>query len=419
MGIKEPSFFESYGESFFAQGNPDLDPERSTTFDVGRRAAALREPAARVAHVLPQRLQGPDRLQRGRLQHLPGHLREPRPHPGAGARARARGAARAAALAPRPVHAAWTARSSRARATSIPSTRSGSRCCAGRGTRARSARSSRSRAGAPGSRWRSSASGRTATSSAWGSRQPRLRAARRPPARAPGGTARGVRGRRQPAGRGRTRRRWAIPRSAAPCAAGCGCASAAAGARDDDRERAAPRPARGGARLRRSLLVALDRWRSRGPAAEAPQRVASINLSADEVLVAILPKERLVSVTQWADAPGTSNVVGRVPPGVHRFVKADMEQLVALRPDLVVVSEYTDADFMKQLERSGPARPPHAGPRIARGRARRDPGPRPRRRRRRGRARASSPSTTRTLAELGRRLAGAKQAARPLLVRAT
>lgn len=35
MGIKEPSFFESYGESFFARGNPDLDPERSTTFDLG------------------------------------------------------------------------------------------------------------------------------------------------------------------------------------------------------------------------------------------------------------------------------------------------------------------------------------------------------------------------------------------------
>jgi iron complex transport system substrate-binding protein len=84
-----------------------------------------------------------------------------------------------------------------------------------------------------------------------------------------------------------------------------------------------------------------------------PQRVASINLSADEVLVAILPPERLVSVTRWADAPGTSNVVGRVAPAVHRFVKADLEQLVALRPDLVVVSEYTDADFMKHLERSG------------------------------------------------------------------
>ncbi|HSD67321.1 MAG TPA: TonB-dependent receptor, partial [Vicinamibacteria bacterium] len=35
MGFKEPSFLESYGESFFAKGNPDLDPERSTTFDLG------------------------------------------------------------------------------------------------------------------------------------------------------------------------------------------------------------------------------------------------------------------------------------------------------------------------------------------------------------------------------------------------
>jgi len=34
-GIKEPGFLESYGESFFARGNPDLEPERSTTFDVG------------------------------------------------------------------------------------------------------------------------------------------------------------------------------------------------------------------------------------------------------------------------------------------------------------------------------------------------------------------------------------------------
>jgi len=87
--------------------------------------------------------------------------------------------------------------------------------------------------------------------------------------------------------------------------------------------------------------------------APKPARVASLNLSADEVLVAILPPERLVSVTQWADAPGTSNVVGRVRPGVHRFVKADLEQLVSLRPDLVVVSEYTDADFRRQLELSG------------------------------------------------------------------
>ncbi|HET7293219.1 MAG TPA: TonB-dependent receptor [Vicinamibacteria bacterium] len=34
-GIKEPDLFQSYGASFFAQGNPDLEPERSRTFDLG------------------------------------------------------------------------------------------------------------------------------------------------------------------------------------------------------------------------------------------------------------------------------------------------------------------------------------------------------------------------------------------------
>jgi vitamin B12 transporter len=34
-GIKEPSFFESFGVSEVALGNPDLKPEKSRTFDVG------------------------------------------------------------------------------------------------------------------------------------------------------------------------------------------------------------------------------------------------------------------------------------------------------------------------------------------------------------------------------------------------
>jgi iron complex transport system substrate-binding protein len=81
--------------------------------------------------------------------------------------------------------------------------------------------------------------------------------------------------------------------------------------------------------------------------------VASLNLSADEVLVELLAPERLVAVTRWADDPGSSNIAGRVPASAFRFQKADMERLVSLAPDLVVVSEYTDADFLKLVERSG------------------------------------------------------------------
>ena len=84
-----------------------------------------------------------------------------------------------------------------------------------------------------------------------------------------------------------------------------------------------------------------------------PRRIASMNLTADEILVEIVPVERLVAATAAADDAGTSNIVGRVPPGVARFRRAEMERLLALSPDLVVVSEYTDADFLRLIERSG------------------------------------------------------------------
>jgi iron complex transport system substrate-binding protein len=107
-------------------------------------------------------------------------------------------------------------------------------------------------------------------------------------------------------------------------------------------------------RLGAVLVAVVALGAAPAPAPKAPpQRIASLNLTADEVLVEILPVERLVAVTAASDDVGTSNIVGRVPPSVARFRKADLERLVALSPDLVVVSEYTDPDFLYLLERSG------------------------------------------------------------------
>jgi len=92
---------------------------------------------------------------------------------------------------------------------------------------------------------------------------------------------------------------------------------------------------------------------ARDAEAQSPQRVASLNLTSDEILADILPLPRLVAVTALVDEPGTSNAVGRVPKTIARFPKVDVERLIALRPDLVVVSEYTDADVLRALERSG------------------------------------------------------------------
>jgi iron complex transport system substrate-binding protein len=81
--------------------------------------------------------------------------------------------------------------------------------------------------------------------------------------------------------------------------------------------------------------------------------VASLNLAADEILVELLPPERLVAVTSFADDPASSNIVGRAPAGAARFQHADLERLLALRSDLVVVAEFTDADFLHLLGASG------------------------------------------------------------------
>ncbi len=86
---------------------------------------------------------------------------------------------------------------------------------------------------------------------------------------------------------------------------------------------------------------------------KVPNRVASLNLASDEILADILPLAKLVSVTALIDEPGTSNAVGRIPKNIARFPKVDVERLIALRPDLVVVSEYTDADVLRSLEKSG------------------------------------------------------------------
>jgi iron complex transport system substrate-binding protein len=117
-------------------------------------------------------------------------------------------------------------------------------------------------------------------------------------------------------------------------------------------ERSFARIARWGALRMTGVLLVLSTC-SAAAAFENPKRVASLNLTADEVLVEILPPERLVGVTSFADEVGTSNIVGRVPKAVARFPKADLERLISLAPDLVVVSEYTDADFQRLLEKSG------------------------------------------------------------------
>jgi len=81
-----------------------------------------------------------------------------------------------------------------------------------------------------------------------------------------------------------------------------------------------------------------------------PQRIVSLTLAADEILLALTPPERITALTYLADDPTYSNVRAEAHAIPHK-VKANAEQVLALQPDLIIVSAHTNA-AVKGLLRS-------------------------------------------------------------------
>ncbi len=83
-----------------------------------------------------------------------------------------------------------------------------------------------------------------------------------------------------------------------------------------------------------------------------PQRIASITIASDEILLSLIAPERLIGVTSMATDPGISNVAAGAASVPHR-VTADPELLISLEPDLVIVATWTDGAVVDQLRDAG------------------------------------------------------------------
>lgn len=85
--------------------------------------------------------------------------------------------------------------------------------------------------------------------------------------------------------------------------------------------------------------------------AQAPQRIASLNLCVDQLLLALVPRERIVSVSYLTLQPENSWMADRAQ-GLHANHSL-AEEIVPRRPDLVLAGSFTSSTTLERLRRLG------------------------------------------------------------------
>ncbi|MGE0053779.1 MAG: ABC transporter substrate-binding protein [Hyphomicrobium sp.] len=85
--------------------------------------------------------------------------------------------------------------------------------------------------------------------------------------------------------------------------------------------------------------------------AEAPQRIVSLNLCTDQLLVDLVDRERIAAVSFLATDRTLSANASKLR-GLKQ-VKGTAEEVLALKPDLVIAGEYTTGPTVDLLKRLG------------------------------------------------------------------
>jgi iron complex transport system substrate-binding protein len=84
-----------------------------------------------------------------------------------------------------------------------------------------------------------------------------------------------------------------------------------------------------------------------------PQRIASVTLASDEILLDLVGPERLLGVTFFAADPAISNIADRLDGIARTDLVGNPELLISLEADLVVLSTYSNPAALDQLLSAG------------------------------------------------------------------
>ncbi len=86
---------------------------------------------------------------------------------------------------------------------------------------------------------------------------------------------------------------------------------------------------------------------------QAPLQIVSATEGTDEILSALVPKSHIAMVTAFSSDPNYSNIAAYVK-GIPAISDAgsDIEQIIAKKPDLVLLASYTKSGVVGQIEQA-------------------------------------------------------------------
>lgn len=86
---------------------------------------------------------------------------------------------------------------------------------------------------------------------------------------------------------------------------------------------------------------------------QKPQRIISLGSGADEILFEAVEHSRIAALTYLADDPGISVIADKANEIQGRVQATNLEGVLSFKPDLVVMPDWSSADFIAQLRSAG------------------------------------------------------------------
>ena len=80
-----------------------------------------------------------------------------------------------------------------------------------------------------------------------------------------------------------------------------------------------------------------------------PERIVSLSISTDEILLDLVEPKRIVALTKYVDDEGISNATDKAKAVKGRVQAGNPETILALRPDLILLPDFSSADTIQSL----------------------------------------------------------------------